>query len=114
MVRRHVLRIPEATKQLPQGFCTLAMQLMASLLDPERLAKASLNNVAYAFTQIHQAGRLEQGKTTENIGVLSRYISQSNKELFGKVRSQAVGHLDETQAETVVSRPDIKDLRETV
>lgn len=68
----------------------LEEQLMASLADPDKLAKASLNNIAYAFTQIHQASRLEQGKSTENVGVLSRYISQSNKQLFEKHTPQVV------------------------
>jgi predicted DNA-binding protein YlxM (UPF0122 family) len=33
------------------------------------LQKASLNNVAYAFNQVHNARRLESGQSTANIGV---------------------------------------------
>ena len=36
------------------------------LMDPDRRKKASLNNVAYAFGQIHQARRLEEGLSTAN------------------------------------------------
>ena len=59
-------------------------KLVYSLVDEERLAKASLNNVAYAFTQIHTARRLEEGKSTENIGLLSKMIVQTDEALFDK------------------------------
>ena len=44
-------------------------RLVVDLADDERRAKASLNNVAYAFGQIHTARRLEEGKSTSNLSV---------------------------------------------
>jgi len=35
----------------------------------EKLKKASINNVAYAFQNIHNAKRLESGQSTSNIGI---------------------------------------------
>jgi hypothetical protein len=45
------------------------MQLMSAILDPVKIKKASLNNVAYAFTQINQALRLHRGESTATIDV---------------------------------------------
>ena len=45
------------------------MVLMGGMLDPDKLADASLNNVAYAFNTIANHQRLEEGKSTNNIGV---------------------------------------------
>jgi hypothetical protein len=42
------------------------MRLVGALTDPAKIEKASLNNVAYAMTQVHQARRLEQGQSTAN------------------------------------------------
>ena len=62
-------------------------ELLHSCLDPEKLAKASLNNVAYALTQVSTLRRLEEGKSTENIGVLSKIVVQNDDGLFPKSRS---------------------------
>lgn len=59
----------------------IELELMRSLLQPEALEKASLNNRAYAFQQVHQARRLEEGKSTENLGVLGKIIVSSEDEL---------------------------------
>lgn len=42
-------------------------RLLGAVWDDQRLAKASLNNVAYTFTQIHTARRLESGQSTANL-----------------------------------------------
>ena len=44
-------------------------ELLRKLVDAGKIEKASLNNMAYAFSQIHTARRLEDGKTTSNVGV---------------------------------------------
>lgn len=41
-------------------------QLLHELLNPDKLAKATTNQLAYAFTAIHNARRLEEGKSTSN------------------------------------------------
>jgi predicted DNA-binding protein YlxM (UPF0122 family) len=43
------------------------LRLLKSMNDEDKISKASLNNVAYAFTQMHQAGRLERGQSTANV-----------------------------------------------
>lgn len=58
------------------------MELMASLMQPEKMEKASLNNVAYAFQQIHNAGRLERGESTSNLSVMSRLMQDAQARLF--------------------------------
>ena len=62
-------------------FNTVEAHLTASLLDPDCLAKASLNNRAYAFKQIHEARRLESGQSTQNISVLGKLILQAEEQL---------------------------------
>ena len=48
--------------------------LLSELLAPERVKKATLGNVAYAFNQIHTARRLESGESTANLS-LSALVS---------------------------------------
>lgn len=57
-------------------------ELMCSLVDPDRLAKASLNNVAYSFQQVHTARRLEEGKSTENKSIISAMLDGAHNKLF--------------------------------
>jgi hypothetical protein len=42
-------------------------ELLRLMGDPVRLKKASVNNLAYAFYQINNARRLEEGRATQNI-----------------------------------------------
>ena len=48
---------------------SLEEQLLSELVNPDRIQKATLGNVAYAFTQVHNARRLEAGESTQNIGL---------------------------------------------
>jgi len=48
----------------PELLSAVENELLSKLLDQDKLEKANLNNVAYAFTQIHTANRLERGKST--------------------------------------------------
>lgn len=41
--------------------------LLKSLNDPEKLNKASANAIAYSFSQIFSARRLESGQSTQNV-----------------------------------------------
>ena len=43
--------------------------MVMDLFDPVKRAKASLNNTAYAFTQLNNAARLEDGESTQNIDI---------------------------------------------
>ncbi len=53
--------------------------LIGHMLDPGRLKKASVNNLAYAFQQIHNARRLESGLSTENVDVMVQYEAVSKE-----------------------------------
>lgn len=51
---------------------------LSDLSDPAKRKAASLNNSAYAFAQLHNAVRLEEGKSTANVNLL---------EYFARVRT---------------------------
>lgn len=59
-------------------------RLLASVLDEECIAKASLNNRAYAFSQVANHERLTRGLSTSNVGVLAKLIVQADQGLFKK------------------------------
>jgi transposase len=60
--------------QRPKLLSGVEAALLAELTNPDKVEKASLNNVAYAFGQIHQARRLEQDKSTSNIGIHAELV----------------------------------------
>jgi hypothetical protein len=62
-------------------FNAVEMHLTASLLDADTMAKASLNNRAYAFKQIHEARRLESGQSTANLSVLGKIVTAAEDRL---------------------------------
>jgi predicted DNA-binding protein YlxM (UPF0122 family) len=62
-------------------FNQVEAHLTASLLDADALAKASLNNRAYAFKQIHEARRLESGQSTANVSILGKLIAAAEEKL---------------------------------
>ena len=59
-------------------------RLLASCLDSDVIAKASLNNRAYAFSQVANHERLVKGQSTSNIGILAKLIVQADHGLFEK------------------------------
>ena len=59
-------------------------RLLRSVLDEECIAKASLNNRAYAFSQVANHERLIRGQSTSNIGLLSRLVVEARRDLFKK------------------------------
>lgn len=69
------------SEQRAELFNTVEAHLTASLLDPDALAKASLNNRAYAFKQIHEARRLEAGQSTSNVSMLGKLIHAAEAQL---------------------------------
>jgi hypothetical protein len=66
----------------------MEMRMMRSLVDEDAISKASLNNRAYAFEKIHQARRLEEGKSTENVSVLGKLILSAEDNL-GNTKGKA-------------------------
>ena len=77
-------------KHRTELFTVTERELMASLTDPEKLAKASLNNVAYAFQQIHTARRLEEGKSTENKSIITAMLDGAHDKLYKPVTQPVV------------------------
>ncbi|WP_347275417.1 hypothetical protein [Candidatus Kuenenia sp.] len=55
------------------------LTMLEKVMDTETIEKASLNNAAYAFAQLHNAGRLERGKSTSNVDM--RQLTMSLQEL---------------------------------
>ena len=69
--------------------------------DEEKLKKASLNNVAYAFNQIHTARRLEQGLSTGNVAISIESVYQDAEKAAKDLRKDhgkvAVSLKDDSQ-----------------
>lgn len=77
-------------KNRTELFTLTERELMGSLIDPDKIAKASLNNVAYAFQQIHTARRLEEGKSTENKSIITAMLDGAHDKLFKSPVTQPV------------------------
>lgn len=67
-------------------------EMMCSLLDPTAMAKASLNNRAYAFQQVHTARRLEEGKSTENKSIITAMLDGAHDKLYKPVIQPVVNN----------------------
>lgn len=57
----------------------LRRKIATSLANKADDKKASINNLAYAFTQINQAVRLLRGQSTANVSALTRIIEQAQE-----------------------------------
>jgi hypothetical protein len=77
-----ILPDPHATKlyeeHRPNLLTAVEHQLVCDMADPERRAKASLNNTAYALTQVSNLRRLEQGKATSHVAILQLAAQQAD------------------------------------
>ena len=82
--------LAEYKKARTELFTITERELMCSLTDPDKLAKASLNNVAYAFQQVHTARRLEEGKSTENKSIITSLLDSAHDKLFKPVTQPVV------------------------
>ena len=51
------------------------LAILRSMMDPTKLEKAQLNTAGYAYKVIHDARRLEEGKSTSNSEVHSSFKS---------------------------------------
>jgi len=69
---RNLLEQPAAAaayrKQETQILDGVRMALVSHMLEPEKLAKASVNNLAFAYQQVFNASRLLRDQSTANIG----------------------------------------------
>lgn len=58
----------EAFKSQEAEFIDAArLKILRNLVDNDRLKKASVNNLAYAFSNLYNAQRLERGESTANV-----------------------------------------------
>jgi len=72
---RFVANLPEPeevelyNQQRAELLTQAELTLLKQIFDKEKLAKASINNIAYAFTQVFQARRLESNQSNINIAI---------------------------------------------
>ena len=60
----------DAYNKHEDSLLTMAKELMVQhAVQPDTIQKASLNNVAYAFTQFNSAQRLLRGEATSNVSI---------------------------------------------
>jgi len=74
-----------------QFLSAVEYELLANLLDKKKIKDASLNNLAYAFQQLFNARRLEEGLSTGNLAVnVERKLQEAHEkasEMRDKIRS---------------------------
>lgn len=78
----------------------ISMQLVGDLADPVKRQKASLNNTAYAFTQINNATRLLRGESTANVAHAGQFelsIGQIDKEIARLQGGKVEENIDEAE-----------------
>ena len=52
---------------------TAELNLFLDMMDPQKRAAASLNNTAYAYRQIHETRRLDEGLSTINVDLHAEF-----------------------------------------
>lgn len=60
-------KLKEWQENKPDILAATQFEMVQSMLEPGKLKKASVNNLAYAFDKLHQAERLERGLSTSNV-----------------------------------------------
>jgi hypothetical protein len=91
----HAFQDPELLKLYEKNriafLQSLQMTLGVEIFDKAKLKKASVNNLAYAFSQFYNAERLELGQSTSNIAYADMVKAQRDdmerlKELKAKIQ----------------------------
>jgi hypothetical protein len=72
---------------MPTLLDSAKLTLLSSMVHPERIAKASVNNLAYAMTQVDTISRLDRGQSTSNVSGLLRVISDAHLDLPRRLRA---------------------------
>ena len=83
--------------------------LMASMLHPDKLGKATLGNVAYAASKLDEMIRLERGQSTKNVNVLSMLVDKTHRSLFAS-SAASVDALPAQEEEIPAKLNDNKDI----
>jgi predicted DNA-binding protein YlxM (UPF0122 family) len=63
-------------------------ELLSRIVDPSKLSKATINNLAYAFQQVFNARRLEEGKSTANLHGIYGLVLQLDRDERKAVKPQ--------------------------
>jgi len=84
---------------------SIELNMLQDLGDEDKRKKASLNNVAYAFNQIHTARRLEEGKGTA--GGVTVNIEIAYQEATDRSRDLRLKHAG--SSETIVTDNDLQE-----
>ena len=84
---------------------SIEMNMLQDMVDKDKRTKASLNNVAYAFNQIHTARRLEEGKGTA--GGVTVNIEIAYQEATDRSRDLRLKHAG--SSETIVTDNDLQE-----
>ena len=61
-------------------------EILSRIVDPSKLEKATINNLAYAFQQVFNARRLEEGKSTANLHGIYGLVLQLDREERNQVK----------------------------
>ena len=64
----------------PDILTAVEQKMLEQIVDTDKMAKSSLNNVAYAFTQVHNARRLEENKSTANLQGIYAIVQRLDKD----------------------------------
>jgi hypothetical protein len=70
------------------------MTLLRAVVDSEAIKKAPLAARVMAFGTIYDKRRLEEGKSTENLGILGKLIVQSEGELGAEKKEKSGSRVD--------------------
>ena len=63
-------------------------RLLRSLMDEAAIEKASLNNRAFAFSQVANHERLTKNQSTANVSIIERILDQSHEHTYKPSHSQ--------------------------
>ena len=101
-----LLEAPEVLEEYEnvkaQLLSSAEMMLLNEIVRPEKLKKASVNNLAYAFERVFNANRLERGKSTQNISYaeLTKEIEELEKAIaeYEKTTVQSIETVTDKEA----------------
>ena len=86
---------------------SVQFKMISSLVEPAKIQKATLGNMAYAASKLDEMIRLERGQSTKNINVLSAIIDGTHLKLFGsKQTEQAAPQADANIREITPASPE--------
>lgn len=92
----------------PQIFTSVERTLLNELVNPDKIQKASLNNVAYAFSQINNANRLARGQANHIVD--HDGLSSEIRDLQAAISEYETQTIDITDDATVTDNEPNSDI----